>query len=97
MILSFKKFDKLLLYLSLKVGVNLMNFQHLRLKWHFEKLYNYGPYCLNHLLAARKEYFVSYLFLFCILLRFIFLIALTSNYYNNFCLHCYLGKMLVLS
>ncbi len=30
MILSFKKFDNLLLYLSLKVGVNFMNSQHLR-------------------------------------------------------------------
>ncbi len=43
MILSFKKFDNLLLYLSLKVGVNFMNSQHLRLKWHFEKLDKYGP------------------------------------------------------
>ncbi len=45
MILSFKKFDNLLLYLSLKVGVNFMNSQHLRLKWHFEKLDKYGPRC----------------------------------------------------
>ncbi len=44
MILSFKKFDNLLLYLSLKVGVNFMNSQHLRLKWHFEKLDKYGPW-----------------------------------------------------
>ncbi len=43
MILSFKKFKNLLLYLSLKVGVNVMNSQHLRLKWHFEKLDKYGP------------------------------------------------------
>ncbi len=43
MILSFKKFDNLLLYLSLKVGVIFMNSQHLRLKWHFEKLDKYGP------------------------------------------------------
>ncbi len=41
--LSFKKFDNLLLYLSLKVGVHFMNSQHLRLKWHFEKLDKYGP------------------------------------------------------
>ncbi len=46
MILSFKKFDNLLLYLSLKVGVNFMNSQHLRLKWHFEKLDKYGPWSL---------------------------------------------------
>ncbi len=43
MILSFKKFDNLLLYLSLKLGVNFMNSQHLRLIWHFEKLNNTGP------------------------------------------------------
>ncbi len=43
MILSFKKFENLLLYLGLKVGVNFMNSQHLRLKWHFEKLDNYRP------------------------------------------------------
>ncbi len=50
MILSFKKFDNLLLYLSLKVGVNFMNSQHLRLKWHFEKLDKYGPWilCSDH-------------------------------------------------
>ncbi len=30
MILSFKKFDNLLLYLSLKVGVNFMNSQDLK-------------------------------------------------------------------
>ncbi len=42
MILRFKKFDNLLLYLSLKVGVNFMNSQHLRLKWHFEELDKYG-------------------------------------------------------
>ncbi len=49
MILSFKKFDNLLLYLSLKVGVNFMNSQHLRLKWHFEKLDTYGPRCAKTL------------------------------------------------
>ncbi len=49
MILSFKKFDNLLLYLSLKVGVNFMNSQHLRLKWHFEKLDKYGPLPLGTL------------------------------------------------
>ncbi len=38
-----KKFDNLLLYLSLKVGVNVMNSKHLRLKWHFENLDKYGP------------------------------------------------------
>ncbi len=43
MLLSFKKFDNLLLYLSLKLGVNFMNSQHLRLIWHFEKLNKYGP------------------------------------------------------
>ncbi len=43
MILSFKKCDNLLLYLSLKVGVNFMNSQHLRLRWHFEKCDKYGP------------------------------------------------------
>ncbi len=43
MILSFKKFNKLLFYLSLKVGVHFMNSQHLRLKWHLEKLDKYGP------------------------------------------------------
>ncbi len=36
MIFSFKKFDNLLLYLSLKVGVHFMNS-------HFEKLDKYGP------------------------------------------------------
>ncbi len=46
MILSFKKFDNLLLYLCLKVGVNFMISQHLRLKWHFERLDKYGPRCL---------------------------------------------------
>ncbi len=40
--LSFKKFDNLLLYLSLKVGVHFMNSQHLRPKWHFEKRDKYG-------------------------------------------------------
>ncbi len=40
---SFKKCDNWLLYLILKVGVNFMNSQHLRLKWHFEKLDKYGP------------------------------------------------------
>ncbi len=43
MILSFKKFDNLLLYFRLKVGVNFMNSQHLRLKLHFEKLDKYVP------------------------------------------------------
>ncbi len=43
MILSFKKFDNLLLYFSLKVVVNFMNSQHLRLKRHFEKLDKYRP------------------------------------------------------
>ncbi len=47
MILSFKKFDNLLLYLSLKVGVHVMNSQHLRLKWHFEKLAKYRPWSLD--------------------------------------------------
>ncbi len=47
MILSFKKFDNLLLYLSLKVGVHFMNSQHLRIKWHFEKLDEYGPWSLR--------------------------------------------------
>ncbi len=47
MILSFKKFDNLLLYLSLKVGVIFMNSQHLRLKWHFEKLDKYGPWATS--------------------------------------------------
>ncbi len=46
MILSVKKFNTLLLYLSLKVGVHFMNSQHLRLKWHFEKLDKYGPWTL---------------------------------------------------
>ncbi len=57
MILSFKKFDNLLLYLSLKVGVNFMNSQHLRLKWHFEKLDKYGPRSFTHRkhLAHHKE------------------------------------------
>ncbi len=32
MIHSFKKFDNLLLYLSLNVGVNFMNFLHLKTK-----------------------------------------------------------------
>lgn len=56
MILNFKKFDNLLLYFKLKGGVNFMNFQHLRLKWHFENLDKYMPWpqtltCLliNHL------------------------------------------------
>ncbi len=43
MILSFTKFDNLLLYLSLEGGVNSMNSQHLRLKWYFMKLDKYGP------------------------------------------------------
>ncbi len=42
MILSFKKCDNLLLYLT-EVGVHFMNSQHLRLKWYFEKLDKYGP------------------------------------------------------
>ncbi len=41
MILSVKKVDNLLLHLSLKVGVHFMNYQHLRLKWNFEKLDKY--------------------------------------------------------
>ncbi len=65
MILSFKKFDNLLLYLSLKVGVNFMNSQHLRLKWHFEKLDKYGPRSLPcfvflFLFFWRKENAVLY-------------------------------------
>ncbi len=48
MILSFKKFDNLLLYLSLKVGVIFMNSQHLRLKWHFEMLDKYRPRCAGN-------------------------------------------------
>ncbi len=52
MILSFKKFDNLLLYLSLKVGVNFMNSQHLRLKWHFEKLDKYGPRYVSFFIAV---------------------------------------------
>ncbi len=48
MILSFKKFDNLLLYLNLEVGVNFMNSQHLRLKWHFEKLDKYGPWSTRY-------------------------------------------------
>ncbi len=52
MILSFKKFDNLLLYLSLKVGVHFMNSQHLRLKWHFEKLDKYGPRLTTQLKAC---------------------------------------------
>ncbi len=47
MILSFKKFDNLLLYLGLKVGVNFMISQHLRLKWHVEKLDKYGPWFID--------------------------------------------------
>ncbi len=43
MILSFKKFDNLLLYLSLKVGVNFMNSQHLRLNGTLRSLINTGP------------------------------------------------------
>ncbi len=56
MILSFKKFDNLLLYLSLKVGVNFMNSQHLRLKWHFEKLDKYGPRSLYFLPSRSLDY-----------------------------------------
>ncbi len=52
MILGFKKFDNLLLYLSLKVGVHFMNSQHLRLKWLFEKLDKYGPRSLNNYLLV---------------------------------------------
>ncbi len=47
MILNFMKFDILLLYLSLKVGVYFMNSQHFRLKWHIEKLDKYGPRLLS--------------------------------------------------
>ncbi len=54
MILSFTKFDNLLLYLSLKVGVHFMNSQHLRLKWHFEKLDKYGPGFINIECCVRK-------------------------------------------
>ncbi len=54
MILSFKKFDNLLLYLSLKVGVNFMNSQHLRLKWHFEKLDKYGPWSVGLMKMAKQ-------------------------------------------
>ncbi len=43
MILSFKTFDNLILYLRLEVGVNFMKSQHLRLKWYFMKLDKYGP------------------------------------------------------
>ncbi len=56
MILSFKKFDNLLLYLSLKVGVNFMNSQLLRLKWHFEKLDKYGPRSINSMIHEYSKY-----------------------------------------
>ncbi len=62
MILSFKKFDNLLL--SLKVGVNFMNSQHLRLKWHFEKLDKYGPrssMMQGHILSMHKQYLSQFL------------------------------------
>ncbi len=61
MILSFKKFDNLLLYLSLKVGVNFMNSQHLRLKWHFEKLDKNRPRCAKTL-ATFKSSLKTHLF-----------------------------------
>ncbi len=60
MILSFKKFDNLLLYLSLKVGVNFMNSQHLRLKWHFEKLDKYGPRKLKSTCGGYSGSFLSF-------------------------------------
>ncbi len=55
MILSFKKFDNLLLYLSLKVGVSFRNSQHLRLKWHFEKLDKYGPWLSESGVLTKRD------------------------------------------
>ncbi len=43
MTVSFKKFDNLHLCLSMKVGVNFWNSQHVRQTWHFEKLCKYRP------------------------------------------------------
>lgn len=58
MILSFRKFDNSLSYLSFKVGINLMNVQHLRLKkWHIEKLVKYGP-------RSPNQSFIFHLFSF---------------------------------
>ncbi len=51
---------------------------------------------MNYILAARKEYFVSYLFLVCIFVEVYSLIALTGNY-DHLRLHCSLGKVLVSS
>ncbi len=56
MILSFKKFDNLLLCLSLKVGLHFMNSQHLRLKWHFKKLDKYGPRSFQHIFASKLAF-----------------------------------------
>ncbi len=62
-ILSFKTFDNLLLYLSLKVGVNFMKSQHLRLKWHLRSLINTGADSLhqrkNGRLNMRSVYICS--------------------------------------
>ncbi len=69
MILSFKKVDSLLLYLSLK-GVNFMNSQHLRLKWHFEKLDKYGP--MSHFSVLSIQIPVFELFCLCKLFFCIF-------------------------
>ncbi len=55
MILSFKKFDNLLLYLSLNVGVNFINSQHSRLKWYFKKLDKCWPRSLCGALAVVKS------------------------------------------
>ncbi len=57
MILRVKTFDNFLLYLSLEVGVNFMNSQHLRLKWYFEKLDKYGPRLFQSRIAS---------FIFCV-------------------------------
>ncbi len=69
MILSFKKVDSLLLYLSLK-GVNFMNSQHLRLKWHFEKLDKYVP--MSHFSVLSIQIPVFELFCLCKLFFCIF-------------------------
>ncbi len=63
MILSFKKFDNLRLYLSLKIGVHFMDSQHLRLKWHLEKLDKYGP-CFVPVSVSVFPYLFMFLFLF---------------------------------
>ncbi len=65
--LSFKTFDNLRLYLSLKVGVHFMNSQHLRLKWHLKKLDKYGPRFLSFILACNdiltaNSYFFNFVF-----------------------------------